>query len=696
MIELVQAPDMHRIIADGNDTLIKIRTTTAGDQYIRATIFIDGVEFLKQGWSKDDEGLCVFNLKHLYYAYFQNQFSAEISTGFHTMSGLFKRVKIKVEEFMVGGIYPVDSLTLPEFHIIKNHKPQVFDDTRTVQFLNLPQDSINVSRDAGFRFPLFLTAGELLTVSILNDLGQVIHSETLENYETQVSTYELIFEDLPIDDLDTIFVRFATSQDQVQKKLKFINETIFPAKQIFYLNNCGFYIPAYLLGRKESNSSLSPKSYAQYDGTEVTYDVEDVKELKLNSGYGYKHITALIHAIATSIDVRVNLEGFWERVKSETKKVQDFVDNQFIYFEVLQFSRLNVANFTNDNTYALLPEVVNIEKTGDENEQIQISKADFLAAYTSIQPATRLRINELPENGKISYQTALGTFNISDMVANDPSKLPFEIVLEELISVLYKPNFTEFGAPLDEINFQIGPEVLWSNVGKLIMNVEDIVFTSLPPSIDVNSIVEIGLDESGSGSKRVYAAITDPENDAVEIEWEVLNGAPITFDDNTIPSPTIAITGGIAPETYQIKINVLDSTGAFATEIINVKTSSYVVSASAFSYSPQDNYRLADLRFEGGQFQSKFRVRFTLSAFYSNQYVILHSGEANEHILYGSGASKVEELTFNFSMETVFRSMRVKVVNGTPGSTVTLLARIEDVDAPQFIDETKREISVSL
>lgn len=152
--------------------------------------------------------------------------------------------------------------------------------------------------------------------------------------------------------------------------------------------------------KKENNNSLSPLSYAQFDGTEVTYDVEDVKELRLNSGYGYKDITALVHTIATSVDVRIQVEGYWERVKSETKKVQRFVDNQFIYSEALNFSRVNVANFTNENTFALIPEVRDITKEGDENALITITKAEFLAVYVATQSATRLRIRNLPKMGK--------------------------------------------------------------------------------------------------------------------------------------------------------------------------------------------------------------------------------------------------------------------------------------------------------
>lgn len=693
MIELVQAPDTHRIIADGNDTLIKIRTTTSGDHYVRATIFIDDVEFLKQGWSKDDSGLCVFNLKHLYYAYFENQFSPEISTGFHTIPGLFKRVKIVLEEFMVGGVFPVSSLTLPEFHILKNHKPQVFDDTKTVQFLNLPQDKINVARDAGFRFPLFLKAGELLTVSVLNELGQEIFSETLQDYETQISTYELIFEDIPVDDLDSIFVRFSTSQDQVQKKLKFINETIFPAKQIFYLNNCGFYIPAYLLGRKETNNSLAPKSYSQFDGTEVTYDVEDVKELKLNSGYGYKHITALVHAIATSIDVRVNLDGFWERVKSETKKVQDFVDNQFIYSEVLLFSRLNVANFTNDNTYALLPEVANIVKTGDENAHIQISKTEFLAAYTSIQPATRLRINSLSENGKLSYQTALGTFNITDMVANDPSKLPFEILLEELIAVNYQPGYTMFGSPLDEFEYQMGPNVLWSNVGKLVMNVNDVPDANLPPNIEVNSIQEIALDGTGNGTTLIDATVTDPEGDQLSILWEAINGAPVTFDDPTLESPTITITGGTASETYQAKITATDTVNNLITEkIVNLQTSANMVSLTAVD----GNSGYFDLKVSGGASGKTALLGFVVYAKDMESYALINYSKSNEQILLPYSPLELA-VTFPASGELVIPVMLfIPQQSSGPSSTITANIDLKEVELPQIIDSSNDSIQRTL
>ena len=697
MIELVQAPDTNRVIADGNDTFIQLATTTGGDHYIRANIYINDVLFLSQGWSKDENGLCTFNLKHLYYSYFENPFSTEIVTGFRKKEDLFKKVRIVAEEFKVGSINPVFTFTLPEFHIVKNHRPQVFDDTKTVQFLHLPQENINVSRDGGFVFPLFLKAGSLLTVTITDPLGAVLYTETLENYDTQVTQYELDLKDLGLLLLDSVFVKFTTSQDEVQKKLKLINESIYPAKQVFYLNNCGFYCIAYLLGRKENEHSLSPKSYAQQDGTEVTYDVEDLKELRLNSGHGYKDITLLIHSIATSLDVRLRLEGYWERVKSETKKVPGFVDNKFIYSEALQFSRVNVANFTNEQTYAMVPKLGNITKTGDENQQLQISKNEFLAAYSSTQPATHLRVRTLPQNGKLSYQTSEGTFNLTDMTSNDPGLMPYSIPLADFIALIYQPGYLLDGAPLDTLEIQMGPEVIWSNTASLILNINDVPDANLAPNIEGSTILEIALDVDGNGSKQADLTVTDPEGDQVNIIWEVLNGAPISFSNSNIANPVLTITGGEPDVSYSVRITATDTENNLSVQkIITVKTSSFLVHTISSRYEPVDNYRRCTFHFGGGKPGAKIRVRFSLQAISSNQYAVLYHEQPNEKILYGGGSSFLEELTLDDPYTPGSTFVPVKLVNNNGNSTITLTATIESVDEPQFIDEENKSTSESL
>lgn len=698
MIELVQAPDTNRVIADGNDTIIQLRTSTGATHFLRATIYINGVEFLRQSWSKDEDGLVVFNLKHLYYAYFSNHFTPALNTGFHTRENLYKKVKIVANEYLVGGTTVISTLTLPEFYLIKNLKPQVFNDNLTVQFLDLPQLNINVSREGGFVFPLYLKAGELLTISLLNHLGEPVFTDTLENYETQLAQYEMNFADFDLQDLPYIFVRFSTSQDQVQKKIVFIKENIYPAKQVFYLNNCGFFCVAYLLGKKENNHSLSPLSYSQYDGTEVTYDVEDVKELKLSTGYGYKDITSLIHSIATSVDVRMYLEGFWERVKSETKKVQRFVDNQFVYSDVLSFSRVNVANITNENTFAMVPEVEDIEKTGDENATITISKAEFLAVFISNQTATSLRVRTLPENGKLSYQTTAGTFNLSDMAANNPSIIPFEIPLDSFIALHFLPNYTLFGNPLDTFKFQMRASVLWSNIGNLIMNVNDLPDANLPPNIVVNSIQEVALDVNGNASKLIEATITDPEGDQLEILWEVLGGAPITFDDNSVEDPLITITAGAANQTYQIKVTATDIDNGLSSEkIININTSSYEVTISSLGYpetgdSVNGFEKLYDVIIAGGQPLSEVVLKYEMQAVSFDQYAIINLNENSERLITGNGQT-LDTLILEANGRKEFQ---VKVINNQQNSIINLTVNIESVSGDQIISEYYSQTILSL
>lgn len=694
MIELLQSPDKNRVIADGNDTDILLQARQDPNYFVRVNIFIDDdpEPFLQQGWSKDENGFCEFNIKHLYYSYFQNETTCDYTTGFHKKDGLLKKVQIVAEEYKIGETVRESFLELPVFFLIKNQRPVQFDDETELQFLGLPQENIKVDRSAGFIFPLFIRSGQILTVSVQDELNQEIHSETLVNYSLQVTQYELNFADLEITGLKFIYVKFSTSSAAIQKKLVFGDKTFFPPKTIFYLNNYGFYISACLFGRKEDDSSLSPKSYMQKDGTRVTYDVEDTKELELYSGYGYKSIAALIHAVAISTDVRMLLDGNWERVESATKKVVHEIDNQFIYGDALKFERVNVPSFTNKNTYAMVPEIRNITASGDENTIIEISKAAFITIYTAIQPATVLQIREVPENGKISFVDANGTIELSDLIANNPQLLPYSIPLAGLVKLLYEPNQRKDGTPLDVLDFKMGTEVILSNTAQIIYNVNDIPETDLPPEIVVNTIKYIPLDVNNDGSSQIDTTINLAEGHGLEILWEALNGAPITFDDNTLEDPVITLTDAVPNSTYQVRVTTTDTTnGLSSSKIININTSSFSVKIEKISYPEQLQSEQVDLHISGGQPNGQFTLKLTVLMYQivygGARYVLYNYNLPNEEIKY-SGSENLD-LVLDGNGEL---TIPCQIVNGA-ASEITLEAEIVDVVLPQIIDPVNFKVT---
>jgi len=698
MIEIVQVPDRFRVIADGNDTLIKLQANPNGGYFVRAKIYVDDLPdpFLVQGWSKDDAGLCEFNLKHLYYSYFVNTFSSAITTGFNPKPGLFKKIKIIAEEYLVGGTVPVATLNLPEFYLIKNLRPYKFEDSKTVSFLDLPQENINVDRESGFVFPLFLKAGAALTVDILDQLGAVLYTTQLLNYSTQLTQYEMLFSDYDLSANQYVFIRFATSQDAVQKKLIFVDANIFPPKNIFYENNSGFFVTACLTGRKAMEHSLSPKSYTQLDGTDITYEVEDTRELELSSGFGYKDITSLIHSIATSVDVRIQLDGFWERVKSGTTKITRFVDNQFIYGDALKFSRLNIPNFTNENAYALIPEIVDISISGDENTQLEILPAQFFTAYSAVQPATRIRIGEVPINGLLSFEDGTGVVPLSDMVANDPAILPYDIPLAGLVRIIYDPNQRAAGSPLDSLDFQMGPSEVWSNVAQLNFEVIDIPDADLPPEIIVNSLQYAALDVSNNGSAFINAIINVAAGHGLTILWTVIGGAPITFDNNAIEKPTITLTGAADNTVYQIKVTATDTTNTFVAEkTINISTSSYSVKVLKTEYAPSPSTaKKVDINFSGGQafgtvtFKRTVWLPFTVIGI--SGWVLYNYQLAAEEILYG-GINSGLTIALDASGTAIIPCQ----LNSSSGLSVGIIIEITAVDGVQIIDPVNYTVTAT-
>lgn len=697
MIELIQAPAVNRVIADGNETLIKINSSSSGGYFLRALIFIDDDPdpFLSQSWSKDEQGLSVFNIKHLYYAYFENYFTPDLQPGFNPHAGLFKKVKIILKEYAVGSEISLSTLELPIFYLIKNHKPQIFNDQLSVSILDLPQENIKVPRSGGIIFPLFLKSGPSLTVKILDDKQNIISTSELLDYESQITSYHIDFNEMALQAYPFIFVKFETSQDSALKKIVFIQENIYPVKQLFYLNNFGVYCLAYLTGKKSISHDLAPMSYTQFDGSDVTYDVEDNKEIELSSGFGYNDITALIHTIARSLDVRLLFDGNWERVRSETKKISKYADNQFIYEDLLKFSRINLPDFTNEQAYGIRPILEDLVKTGDENDVIEISKAELLDLFTATQSATRMNIRDLPINGKLSFENDQGVFALSDMAANTPGIIPYIIDLATLIKISYQPDQTLFGAPLDEIAFQMGPDVLWSNIAAIKFNVIDIPDANLPPAIQVNTIQEIALDANGAASQIINAIISDPEGDPVEILWEVLNGAPITFDDPTISAPIMTLTGAASNTVYDIKVTATDTNNNLtATKTIKVITSSYLLEISGFASAPGTADEIDyDVNLTGGQPNQNAVISFNLQAFAFDQTAVIFLNDPNEKILSGGGSGFLEQITLSSSGSLNFQ---VKLQNISMEYGMTLTIRIESVEGNQFINENKKQITLQL
>lgn len=692
MIELIQAPDTKRILADGNATPVKVRSTAGPDHYVRAKILVNDHLFLQKSWSKDESGVCTFNLQHLYYAYFENSFSPELTSGFHPKNNLIRRIRIEVEEMPVGGSEPIDIMILPEFFVIKNTRPVDFDDTVTVRMLDFQHKEMRAPRAGGIVFPLYARQGNL-QMQILNHLGNPIHEETIQVESSGPGQFEMNFPDYPIGEEPYVFVRFATSQHEEMRRVNFIGPNYYHPTQVWYQNNFGFWCTAYLTGESREDHELTPSSYVQKDGTERTYYVGDRRDFAINSGSGYKEITNLIHSIATSTDVHLLLDGRWLPVTSETKKVQRFVDQKFIYSEALQFSRINLESHTNEASFAQFPSIGDITRTGDENEEIIISKTDLLASYAGAHQPDRLRVAVLPENGKLSYTTAAGTFNISDMVENDSDLMPFDIPLAELETLVYQPGYTLYGTPLDIVEYQVGA-ILWSNTGKIILNVNDVPDANLPPEIVVNSIQEVGLDSEGNATKVINAVtITDPEGDPVEILWEVLGSAPITIEDPTVEDPKITVTGGVGAQTYQLKVTATDTANNLSTsKTIDIKTSSYVLKISSARQPEHADSVIYLVRIFDGQPHETVLVRPILLAFDVQQYVVLNHGSNNESILYAGSSAPSSMITLNHNGEFNFD---VKLVNPV-SQPISLTMRLESASGSQIIDENNRETVMTL
>ncbi len=350
MIQLIQAPKSNRVLADGNDTQLIIKSVRGAEFYFKANIYIDNTLVIPQSWSKDQYGVSRKNLKLLNYAYFKNPFAIPDSIGIETKTGLYKKVRIEIQEIEIDTGTIVDTLTLPEFYIIKNHKPALFDDTDPIAFLDYAIQDIQVPKDGLLTFPLYTNGQNPIKVSIRDNKNIELFSENYAPPSTKVFQFNLPLSLLVIDEvLNPLQLIISCNGVELKKTIVIISESIYLLKQVFHLNNFGFYLCSYLRGKLKLEHTLKPQKYKETNGNQVTYTIKDTVTVAINTGYGYTN--DLAHLIATSIDVRILIEGRWERVSAETKKVQRFQENKFIYEEELKFSKNNYTAYSNNNTF---------------------------------------------------------------------------------------------------------------------------------------------------------------------------------------------------------------------------------------------------------------------------------------------------------------------------------------------------------
>lgn len=420
MIQLLEYPAENQVLLDGNNTVLKVFSANGVGYYFLAKIYVDGVLFDTQGWSREDNYTAKKDLVYLYYAYFKSIFSGTIVNGVTEQTHLKKPVYIEIEEYDFATDTLQQSVTTPEFFIMFSIKPEEFDNTEVLKLLNIPTQNRNHSKGK-IVVPFYAnTNNEIITIELFDSLNSLIHTVTIPSnatIEKRVFLYQLDLSTLTILSSCT-YLSLKITVDSVEKTLtyKLINLPNYPIKEIIYQNNFGFYLPAYFDGDFESSIGFKVDSYENIASESVIYNVDQDGSYTINCGNLNNQQSSIITEVSKSLKTYFYNNNQYLSINTATKKSTEYKDRQNIYAQDLQFTFKKDAPISNIglNIDAILPyinidNVQSIEIVGESEPPIVKYKIYFSSNRnpTTINWKTRAyNTNTIIESGVLASVTS--------------------------------------------------------------------------------------------------------------------------------------------------------------------------------------------------------------------------------------------------------------------------------------------------
>lgn len=371
MIVALQTPQAGAIVLDANNTVIKIQSTNGAGYYYRASIYIENTLFDEQGWSREDDYTASYDLKKLYQAYFTPVFLATFANLLQVQTHLVKQVQVIVKEYDLTTGAEIQSITLPNFFIMYNIKPEEFDYTVPVRFLGFDDLTMVVPVNGKIAFAFYVgPTAQNLTVTLSTDQGTPLDSKGITIakggivylYQFDLAPEELSYNVLYIN------ADIQVNNLQVFRRTFRINRLPdFPIKEIAFQNNFGFYMYAYPDGEMQLSNGLTVETYTLQDDTEKVYEINQEDTYTINSGSLRAKEMGIMNLVATSPDTRLKSAGAWLPVVTDTKKILASKDRQHQYDEALVFTRRRGTDVDNSNYVYNTIQLPNIEFTALEN-----------------------------------------------------------------------------------------------------------------------------------------------------------------------------------------------------------------------------------------------------------------------------------------------------------------------------------------
>ena len=399
-INILQTPAPGTVVLDANNTVIKVQSTNGAGYYFRALIYIGGVLFDEQGWSRSDDFTAVADLKKLYSAYFEPQFIPVFDNALTEQSHLMREVSITVKEYSLTTGAEIQSLALPSFFIMYNIKPVSFNAQMGLVFLGMTTPNIRVPADGKIILPFYVgSPGTNVTVTLTdnNDTVMDVMSAPIGSGK-KVFLYQFDLSGTALgNDITNLLATVRINDAAITIRFRIIRLPFYEIKEMAFLNNFGFYLRAYFSGQMKIENAFSPETDVLSDEREIISEINEDATYTMHTGVLKESEGGIVNMVANSPDTRLYVNGKWISLVTDTKKQTEHQDKLHLYGESLVFTLRKGTDIENVNYIytAPLPDIV-IESG------IKTSDRHYTLTY-------RLNNGFIPASGYLRLRMKLGT-----------------------------------------------------------------------------------------------------------------------------------------------------------------------------------------------------------------------------------------------------------------------------------------------
>jgi len=341
MITIVKAPALNAVLLDANNTEITITSSNGSGHYFRALIAVDDAPFDEQGWSRKDAFTAVKDLVKLYNAYFLSSFTAFTSNGIVEKTNLKKKISIVINEHLLSTDAIVQTVTLPDFYIMYNAKPVVFNDSLKLQILGITPAVLQIPANGKIRIPFIVkTVAEAVIVITKDNFGGIINTQTIASSTAKkIYQYDFDLSGVTLAANTNYFettITCGTTTTTLRYRLMLLPD--FPVKELYFKNNFGYFIPVYFDGELETSNGFKVDDYQSADGSSIVFEIQEDAQYTINTGSLLTDERAIINQVASAYEVYFKINNSWQKIQTSTKKELEFRDRKHNYSQDLTFT----------------------------------------------------------------------------------------------------------------------------------------------------------------------------------------------------------------------------------------------------------------------------------------------------------------------------------------------------------------------